>query len=201
MKKDLRVEVRFKNNNLYKKIFGQFGSVAEFCRKTDLDPGTVGEYLNLKNSPVSRTNNRHTEFVYGYHIKKSARKIATALKCNIFDIFPVELFDVVSKVYAFEVCSCDHLPYDEQKQIESIDTGLDDTFNADEIDRVLSTLSPREEAVIRNRFGIGTDLKTLEAVSLLNGVSRERVRQIEGSALRKLRHPVISRKLIKHKTL
>jgi RNA polymerase primary sigma factor len=62
--------------------------------------------------------------------------------------------------------------------------------------RVLKTLTPREENVLRMRFGIGlhTD-HTLEEVGKQFHVTRERIRQIEAKALRKLRHPTRSRKL------
>jgi RNA polymerase primary sigma factor len=62
--------------------------------------------------------------------------------------------------------------------------------------RVLQTLTPREERVLRKRFGIGVDMAhTLEEVGHDFDVTRERVRQIEAKALRKLRHPSRSKML------
>ncbi len=62
--------------------------------------------------------------------------------------------------------------------------------------RVLSTLTPREERVLRMRFGIGMNTDhTLEEVGQQFSVTRERIRQIEAKALRKLRHPSRSKKL------
>jgi len=62
--------------------------------------------------------------------------------------------------------------------------------------RVLGTLTPREEQVLRLRFGIGEQLDhTLEDVGTRFTVTRERVRQIESKAIRKLRHPTRSRYL------
>ncbi len=62
--------------------------------------------------------------------------------------------------------------------------------------RVLSTLTPREEKVLRMRFGIGEKSDhTLEEVGQDFAVTRERIRQIEAKALRKLRHPSRSKKL------
>jgi RNA polymerase primary sigma factor len=65
-----------------------------------------------------------------------------------------------------------------------------------QINNALQTLTPREEKVLRKRFGIGeaTD-HTLEEVGQDFEVTRERIRQIEAKALRKLRHPSRSRKL------
>ncbi len=66
----------------------------------------------------------------------------------------------------------------------------------DEIGEVLLTLTEREEKVIRLRFGLEDGkVRTLEEVGQMFGVTRERIRQIEAKALRKLRHPSRSRKL------
>jgi RNA polymerase primary sigma factor len=67
---------------------------------------------------------------------------------------------------------------------------------ADQTRKVLATLTPREEKVLRMRFGIGEKSDhTLEEVGQDFDVTRERIRQIEAKALRKLRHPSRSKKL------
>ena len=67
----------------------------------------------------------------------------------------------------------------------------------EEVKAVLDTLSKREANVIRLRFGLTEDgcPRTLEEVDACFNVTRERIRQIEAKALRKLRHPTRSRKL------
>jgi RNA polymerase primary sigma factor len=67
---------------------------------------------------------------------------------------------------------------------------------SEQIARVLADLTPREEQVLRKRFGIGEKSDhTLEEVGKLFNVTRERIRQIEAKALRKLRHPIRSQQL------
>jgi len=67
---------------------------------------------------------------------------------------------------------------------------------SEQIAAVLADLTPREEQVLRKRFGIGEKSDhTLEEVGKLFNVTRERIRQIEAKALRKLRHPVRSQTL------
>jgi RNA polymerase primary sigma factor len=75
-------------------------------------------------------------------------------------------------------------------------TGLSPYSNAEknmiseQIVKVLHTLSPKEETVIRMRFGIGSDRNhTLDEVGRHLSITRERVRQIEANAIRKLKHP------------
>ena len=69
------------------------------------------------------------------------------------------------------------------------------TITNEDIDGVLRTLTPREESVIRLRFGLQDGrCHTLEEVGSEFNVTRERIRQIEAKALRKLRHPVRSNK-------
>jgi RNA polymerase primary sigma factor len=64
------------------------------------------------------------------------------------------------------------------------------TESSEQLQRVLRTLSPKEEKVIKMRFGIGADRDhTLEEVGRYLSITRERVRQIEAKALRKLKHP------------
>ena len=66
----------------------------------------------------------------------------------------------------------------------------------EELDNVLLTLTEREEKVLKLRFGLEDgQCRTLEEVGQIFGVTRERIRQIEAKALRKMRHPSRSKKL------
>lgn len=76
-----------------------------------------------------------------------------------------------------------------------LETAIHKNLN-ETITSLLSTLTPREERVLRMRFGIGMNTDhTLESVGSQFMVTRERIRQIESKALRKLKHPTRSRKL------
>jgi RNA polymerase primary sigma factor len=67
------------------------------------------------------------------------------------------------------------------------------------ISDALATLHPREERIVRLRFGLdGLEERTLDAIGQLFGVTRERIRQIEAKALRKLRHPSRGKRLRGH---
>ena len=84
----------------------------------------------------------------------------------------------------------------EDKSVVSPADAVTNMNLADQTTRVLSTLTPREEKVLRMRFGIGEKSDhTLEEVGRDFAVTRERIRQIEAKALRKLRHPSRAKKL------
>jgi RNA polymerase primary sigma factor len=72
------------------------------------------------------------------------------------------------------------------------DTHVHRTEMTKQLDRILNTLTPREQTVIRLRFGIGVEEgRTLEQVGQNLSVTRERIRQIEAKALKKLKTPEI----------
>jgi RNA polymerase primary sigma factor len=84
----------------------------------------------------------------------------------------------------------------EDKKVVSPGDAAVSTNLSEQIKKVLKTLTPREEKVLRMRFGIGEKADhTLEEVGKDFNVTRERIRQIEAKALRKLRHPSRSRLL------
>ena len=73
---------------------------------------------------------------------------------------------------------------------------VETTMLKEQLESVLTTLTPREVKVLRLRYGIGDNKpRTLEEVGKVFNVTRERIRQIEAKALRKLRHPSRSKKL------
>ncbi len=84
---------------------------------------------------------------------------------------------------------------EDKNAIQPLDTAIQSSLR-DTIAEVLASLSPREERIIRMRFGLGmTSDHTLEEVGNTFSVTRERIRQIEAKALRKLKHPSRSRNL------
>ena len=84
----------------------------------------------------------------------------------------------------------------EDKSIPTPGDAVTNLNLAEQTQRVLTTLTPREEKVLRMRFGIGEKSDhTLEEVGKNFSVTRERIRQIEAKALRKLRHPSRAKRL------
>ena len=84
---------------------------------------------------------------------------------------------------------------EDKKAVQPLDAAIQSNLR-ETTTRVLASLTAREERVLRMRFGIGMNTDhTLEEVGQQFSVTRERIRQIEAKALRKLKHPSRSRKL------
>ena len=84
---------------------------------------------------------------------------------------------------------------EDQNALQPLDASIRSNL-AESTTKILATLTPREERVLRMRFGIGMNTDhTLEEVGLQFSVTRERIRQIEAKALRKLKHPSRSKHL------
>jgi transcriptional regulator with XRE-family HTH domain len=135
-------------------------------------------------------------------------KIACVLEKPIDYLFPEELLSAV-EVGVFsrrkvELAASEVISLTEAQQLrllsdgglEAVETEVDRELLAEKVPEVLETLAPIEQLVVKLRFGLdGNGTKTLEKVGMEVGLTRERIRQIEAKALRKLRYPRRSREL------
>jgi len=180
---DIRVCIKFKNNLLYKRIFEKYSSVAHFCKKTNLNPVEVGKYLNFKTSPISRRSYCSNICIGGAWIKEYAIKIANALDCSLLEIFPEQIWGLIHKEYNIEIDSTILIRYNENMAIEEEPQNFKGLYEA------LSMLTQKEEEVLRMRFGLDGEIMTNEKIGRFFNLSGVRISQIEGKALRKMRHP------------
>lgn len=186
---DYRVEVKVKNNNLLRKLEEcGYSSVGDFCRRNDKMcwTGTIGEFVNLKRSPLNAKGQFH-QVIYDI--------------CDILLCSPEELFSEVQLTTALESnrrtieVNEAEMQFMLQNQCENLllEDQLDRDRLSSKMDELLKTLTPREAKVIRARFGLdGRGAQTLEEIGRLFDVNKERIRQLEAKALRKLRHPSIN---------
>jgi hypothetical protein len=200
---DLRLELKVKNNLLYRAIMEKHKGIAEFCRKHGLQQTPVGQYLNFKRSPLSRHKPWVKEEVElidinGLYVKASAIKIAEALGKSFFDLFPPASYESKQNTFIAEVDSQDFIPFDDTVYLPILDdvTGKPEQ-DYGELYEVLHTLTDRERSVLIDRFGIhaGEGMTLVDCGKKNGGVSKDRIRQIQAKALRKLRHPSRSRRV------
>ena len=176
--KDYRVTVRVRNNNILKLIEakGVAGYVA--AKEAGISYPVLSRYINMSESPLNPKG----------IVKETAQKICSYFGKCVDEVWSLEqLTPIESNTRELE------FSYHELTRLENISDpilSIESDQLKEVIDFTLDTkLTPRESNVLKLRFGFEGDPLSLEQVGDLVGVSRERVRQIEAKALRKLRHP------------
>lgn len=204
----LRVEVRFRNSRLVDAIRGyempamghtvharaleRYGPMARFCRLHGLSYAAVCELATLKSGPLLKNGT----------LRPVAAELASILEHHPTWLFPAELYKLTwPRAVAFDMepaglVSLQAAP-DEALALPPVQEAL---VLARETSKslagVLETLTPREEKILRLRFGLaGGREHTLKEIAESFTLSKDRIRQIEMKALRKMRHPSRSRQL------
>jgi hypothetical protein len=189
--KEYRLEIKVRNNAVLKRIeeLG-YESVPAFCRDKGLTYHLVNEIISFKLPFYGKRGE-----ITGHIIK-----LADALQVLPDYIYPQERREkpLTQNKYIVETRKADlmqiasgarndALPVDDRKMLEDF---------APTIHRLMDELSPRQREVLDRRFGITTGHEeTLDEVGAALKVGRERVRQIEAKAIRKMKHPERSRNL------
>jgi len=178
---DYRVKITIRNERLLAAMEGMgYKSVAEFSRNQGLNGVKVREIISGKITPLDREGNP----------KELTKEILEILNLTIEKAFTEKQLKGFKK-HTFEI------KVEEEKLLQIINPAknLEIKVIEQEVKNKLSEifskyLAPREEKILRMRYGIGlaTD-HTLEEVGLRFSVNAERIRQIEQRAIRKLKHP------------
>ena len=194
-------------NNLLLTVIEEAGykSVARFARELGYGPGDLQELVSLRKSPI----NRNGEF------SDMARKIMEVLGAAPHDLWTTEqltmnlhknsMEQVVSTKFLLDTISMKsvlggnvlQLEGDTYEDVETPEQNQIKKELKERVESSLDSLTPQQAKVLRMRFGIGGGPElTLEQVADIFKISRERIRQIEAKALRKLREPERAEKVI-----
>ena len=182
---EYRVDIKVRNNIFLKKIENAgYKSVGNFLRLNGLisKAARLGNIINMKLSPLNRAGN----------FRPWLNKIAELLNCAPEDLFSdVQLSTVLKDNKRSIAVNEAEMKFmlqtsNQPKLLEEI---VDDQIKNKKIKESLSFLTPREQEVIELRFGLKGEEFTLDECANKFNVSRERIRQLEAKALRKLRHP------------
>jgi RNA polymerase sigma factor (sigma-70 family) len=161
-------------------------SVSELCRNAQTCNATFGDVINLKRAPVTRKGDWHPVVL----------KVCEYLFVMPSDLFSQEQMQPLKTNKSFVDLGFDDISrmLDDPTQDPSLRLERQDITGA--VGTILEELTERERKIINLRFGIDGKEHNLMEVADIFGVSRERVRQIEAKALRKLRHPTRSQPLL-----
>ncbi len=177
----ISLAVKAKNHFLAQFLAENNMNQSELAEQIGITPSVIGDILNFKWIPTSR------------RAPLTTKKIEKFFNMPIEDIIPPELTQEaaaeLSKSYLIEKeVDITYLPSLNSLQIPYEEDFKDPLLHGT-IVKVLDSLTPREAQVLKGRFGIDTDEKTLDELGKEMNIHRERVRQIEAKALRKLKHP------------
>lgn len=190
------VQARVKNGLLYRAV-KKCGSNTALAEYLGVHKQSISRWLNFKDVP----NFRNLESPYQDKYGRWDRLLIALIGYGLEEIFPIELetHKEILRQLAFQEKIVEMSP--EQLAgsgaVARLNPGpLEEVMTAEfaeTIDEILETLSPREAEVVRRRFGLnGQPNESFEDIAVSQGVTRERIRQIEAKALRKLRHPTRS---------
>lgn len=187
MAKPFRVEMRLKNNALIEAREQTGLNLSQFAEHVGLHPGDYSGLETMRISPLRTRKLTGGRVILDW--SKVALRVADALGLSPDLLWPHEVRNVAGAGRATV-----KLDTPEVVQLLSVtqEHGDDRHLLPGAVEEVLTTLTPKEQAVLRLRFGLeGADEagSTLDGIAEGFGVSRERIRQIEARALRKLRHP------------
>lgn len=182
--KELELTCTLRNNRLKARRSALGMTRGELAEAAGVQKATYGQLEALKRDPHHKRTGEWT---------KTATMLAEFFRTVEEELFPsgvlhVRKPEVVRTINEVDVANLlsDH----QQRLLLLPDALMGETEFKDSVDKILGTLSNREERVLRMRFGIGfSGDHTQVEIGQEQGVGGERIRQIEAKALRKLRHP------------
>jgi len=183
--KEIHLTIQLRNNRLRERRVSRGLTASALCEKAAICPA---EYSRLERMVASPFSGRDK-----HKWRKAAIKLAAFYGCEPAELFPagaliVEKPNVEHTFDAVEAIA--FLSEHSQKALLPQDEIIDGESLSGAVRESMSTLGPREMDVVSRRFGLdGNGGETIASIAASLGLCVERIRQIEGSALRKLRNP------------
>ena len=184
---DYRIEMKVRNNRILELIEDNgYKTVGVFCRTNEIvknDNSHICELVNMKVSPL----NREGEFT------PVVKRLCDALVCSPEDLFThdqmMSELETNKRTLKVNEAQVKFMLSNQQEPVLLEDMVAKEQLNAS-LATLIEELTPREAKIINLRFGLnGTEPHTLDQLANIFDVNRERIRQIEAKAMRKMRHP------------
>lgn len=193
---DLRLELRFKNAKLFNliedrfrgEIDSRYGCCSVAARAIGISPQRLNGYLTLRTSPWTQSEKGDSTL----YLSKTAKKIADFFYADPEEVFPVSLYRIRLPRLAVKVIDSErYLSFTEARKQKLLPHGTQDWIQnveaAGAVQEALAKLTPREQQVVKMRFGLdGDGERTCQEIADEFLVSRERIHQIEQTAMGKM---------------
>ena len=180
--KDYRVKITVRNDRILSKIESEYVSVRNFCMAMNLEYQRITDLIR-GTSPINAKG----------EIRELVKKLMEALGCSIDELFTEKQLKGFVSHNKFETKVDEKDLIKIKQDIKPLELGMMEQDVTKVLNKIFHKfLTPREERVIRMRFGIGTwSDSTLEEVGLQFQVTLERIRHIEQNAMKKLSSPEV----------
>jgi hypothetical protein len=180
--KDYRIKITVRNDRILSKIESEYVSVRNFCMAMNLEYQRITDLIR-GTSPINAKG----------EIKELVKKLMEALGCTIEELFTEKQLKGFVSHNKFETKVDEKDLMKIKQDIKPLELGMMEQDVTKVLNKIFHKfLTPREERVIRMRFGIGTwSDSTLEEVGLQFQVTLERIRHIEQNAMKKLSSPEV----------
>ena len=184
--KDYRVKITIRNDRILSKIESEYASVKNFCMAMNLDYQRITDLIR-GTSPINAKG----------EIKELVKKLMEVLGCTIDELFTEKQLKGFVSHNKFETKVEEKDLMKIKQDIKPLELGMMEQDVTKVLNKIFHKfLTPREERVIRMRFGIGTwSDSTLAEVGLQFEVTQERIRHIEQNAMKKLSSPEVINEL------
>jgi hypothetical protein len=180
--KDYRIKITVRNDRILSKIESEYVSVRNFCMAMNLEYQRITDLIR-GTSPINAKG----------EIRELVKKLMEALGCTIEELFTEKQLKGFVSHNKFETKVDEKDLIKIKQDIKPLELGMMEQDVTKVLNKIFHKfLTPREERVIRMRFGIGTwSDSTLEEVGLQFQVTLERIRHIEQNAMKKLSSPEV----------
>ena len=180
--KDYRIKITVRNDRILSKIESEYASVRNFCMAMNLEYQRITDLIR-GTSPINAKG----------EIRELVKKLMEALGCSIDELFTEKQLKGFVSHNKFETKVDEKDLMKIKQDIKPLELGMMEQDVTKVLNKIFHKfLTPREERVIRMRFGIGTwSDSTLEEVGLQFQVTLERIRHIEQNAMKKLSSPEV----------
>jgi RNA polymerase sigma factor (sigma-70 family) len=184
------VKISIRNNLIIKAIHrAGYRNVSQFCEQNGMGKTQLTALISLKTPPLTQDGEfRETAKALMEHLCALPTDLWTTeqLTMELRRNTSTKEVDLNAMVAALGMNTEEALHLIEGS---SPDNELENKETIEVVNEMLETLTPREERVLRMRFGIGCNEHTLEEAGRVLDVTKERIRQIEAKAMRKMQHP------------
>jgi RNA polymerase sigma factor (sigma-70 family) len=184
--KDYRIKITVRNDRILSKIESEYVSVRNFCMAMNLEYQRITDLIR-GTSPINAKG----------EIKELVKKLMEALGCTIEELFTEKQLKGFVSHNKFETKVEEKDLIKIKQDVKPLELGMMEKDVKDVLSKIFNKfLTPREEKIIKMRFGIGMDTDyTLEEVGLQFLISKERVRHITERVIKKLSSPEVINEL------